>query len=89
MTRRCPECARPLEYGDDIVAARIGGLMRELHRECLPGRGAGEDEPATVGGRMAAILEVDDEAGTRPAVQESAVDGAEEGDQRGRQEQPQ
>jgi hypothetical protein len=78
MNTICPECARPLGFSGQTVAARVDGRVHLFHRGCVPaGRAeADEPEPATVGGRMRRILAVDDEAGTRPADQESAADGA-------------
>jgi hypothetical protein len=76
MTRRCPECARPLEYGEEIVAAHVDGRIRELHRACLPARDTTEEpeRSATVGERMRVILEDegDDEPGLARPTRESA-----------------
>ena len=74
MSGLCPECFRALEYDDQTVVARIDGRFREVHRACLPSDTAAASTagPATVGGRMASILEADDEAGASPADQESA-----------------
>ena len=67
MTRRdhgpvlaglCPACGRPLAYGEELVATRIGDRVVELHRDCLVDVEAGPAErlSGSVGKRLKVIF---------------------------------